>query len=285
MEESSERSAKSKLVFLVVIVVYNVELKKSRTLQRLFLLQSNTPEFPEILVYDNSLRAKYTEEYAPYITHYKHDPDNSGVAGAYNYALAFCKNRNYEWLILLDQDTDITQNYFDQVRKSIQKYPEANLFCPIVRSDRSIISPTWFIAEKTVAPAKVRAGLVKSKYHTIINSGIVIQVNELEALEGYDVDLYLDFSDHYFFRQYKKRNKFFVVIDCEIVHNFSSDTDKTFDTVYTRFKLYCSSAFVYAGKIGNYLPLFWLFMRTLKLTFKFLKLDFLKHFYQEFHNH
>jgi hypothetical protein len=95
-------------------------------------------------------------------------------------------------------------------------------------------------------------------------------------MEGFDSNLPLDYSDHYFFHKFKRRNKYFVVIDTEILHELSSHSDDVFEAVYRRFKSYYVSTIIYSKKVRSYLPILWLGVRTLKLTCKFLKFDFLK---------
>ncbi len=49
--------------FLIVVVIYETNLEHSQTLQSLIKIQTFTPDFPGILVYDNSLKHKYNEKY------------------------------------------------------------------------------------------------------------------------------------------------------------------------------------------------------------------------------
>lgn len=262
--------------FLIVVVIYECTLDDSITFQRLLSLKQKTSLFPQILIYDNSLTSQYSGKYLQSIAFYKHNPANGGVAEAYNYALYIGKGEQKEWLVLFDQDTNISNDYFTELEKSIQMYPEQKLFCPIVRSTNKIVSPAYYIAEKAIRLQNAKTGILSCKYYSIINSGLTIQLLEMEKLGGYDRDLPLDFSDHYFFIKYKKRNKHFVVINCENLHSLSADSDEIFEVVYNRFKKFCVSSIIYSNKVHSGLPLVWLSTRAFKLTFKFLRIEFLK---------
>jgi GT2 family glycosyltransferase len=261
---------------LIVVVIYETDFEDSLTLQCLFTVQGSVTDFPPILVYDNSRQRRISDKYSKNIAFYNNDTRNSGVAGAYNYARELAVRINKEWLILLDQDSQINEDYFKQLNYSYSLYSQQNLFCPIVISANRIVSPTWYVAEKAIKPKKLKPGLYKSKLYTVINSGVAIRSTELKSLGGYDPDLPLDFSDHYFFSRFKKKNKHFVVINHTNIHNLSSDTDKSFEAVFARFKVYSRSASIYANRIASTLPIAWSFFRALKLTVRFKRIDFLK---------
>ncbi len=261
---------------LIVVVIYEANLESSSTLQSLIKFQTYTPDFPEILVFDNSLENNFTAKYLENIAHYKHEPVNTGVGGAYNYAANFAKSINKAWLILFDQDTKISDDYFKELQSSFNTFPNEKLFCPIVRANKKIISPAYYFAYRAFSFNKRKAGILKSSNFTVINSGLVIKLSELEKVGGYDNELPLDYSDHYFFWKYKKRNRNFVAINCENLHNLSSNSDYAFEPVYKRFKKYCVSSIIYSKKVDSYFPLVWLFFRTLKLTFKFSTIKIIK---------
>jgi GT2 family glycosyltransferase len=261
---------------LIVVVIYEINLDDSLTLQSLIRIQTLTPDFPNVLVYDNSFENKYNEKYSENITYYRHDSANTGVGGAYNYAAKLANSINKAWLILFDQDTKINDDYLKELQSSFNTFPNEKLFCPNVLANNKIISPAYYFAYRAFSFNKPKSGILKGLNCTLINSGLAIKLSELENLEGYDTELPLDYSDHYFFFKFKKRNRNFVAINCENLHSLSSNSDQTFETVYSRFKKYCISTFIYAKKVDSNVPLLWLFFRTFKLTLKFSKVEFFK---------
>ncbi len=261
---------------LIVVVIYEINLDDSLTLQSLIRIQTLTPDFPNILVYDNSFENKYNEKYSENITYYRHDSTNTGVGGAYNYAAKLANSINKAWLILFDQDTKINDDYLKELQSSFNTFPNEKLFCPNVCANNKIISPSFYFAYRAFSFNEPKSGILKSLNFTLINSGLVIKLSELEKVGGYDNELALDYSDHYFFWKYKKRNRNFVAINCVNLHNLSSNSDYAFEAVYRRFKMYCNSTFIYSQKVHSRLPLLWLFFRTLKLTIKFSTIEFFK---------
>lgn len=266
---------------LIVVVLYEIDIENSITLLQLFRLKLTSSKFPEILIYDNSKQPRLKDRDHDKITYYYHNIENAGVAGAYNYALSLSKACQKDWLILFDQDTQISDKYFEELQKNVLTYPEHNLFCPTVISYNKIISPALYFAEKTFKLKSIEAGIKRAKNYTVINSGLLVRVSELDALGGYDSDLPLDFSDHLFFHNYKKRNHSFVLINCSVKHSLSSYSDVKFDVVLKRFKLYRRSSIIYARKVGSPYPVVWLAMRALKLSIKFAKIDFFKSLFLE----
>jgi GT2 family glycosyltransferase len=130
--------------FLIVVVIYERDFEDSQTCQSIFKAQVTASHFPEVLIYDNSVKSKYDEKYSKNIAHYKHDPDNSGVGGAYNYAASLAGSTNKDGLILFDQDTKIDEDYFKQLEHSVREYHGENLFCPNVSANNKIISPARY---------------------------------------------------------------------------------------------------------------------------------------------
>ncbi len=262
--------------FLIVVVIYECVIEESITFKKLLAIREKVCSFPEILIYDNSHNSQFSVKYLQSVAFYKHNQANGGVAGAYNYALSLGKIERKEWLILFDQDTDLSLDFFERLERSLLLYPQQELFCPIVLSAGKIVSPTYYLLEKAIKPKRLNTGLVNSLYYTVINSGLTIKLGLMESLGGYDDDLPLDLSDHNFFRKYKKENKKFVLTEVVNLHDLSSESDTSFEKVYGRFKKYYSSSLIYSHKIHNPFPLFWLCLRAIKLTFKFNTFEFVK---------
>jgi len=207
-------------VFLACVVLYEQVIEKCITLHS--LNRSLKKQFPlDVVLYDNSpvqqentanIKALFDNLNIYYIT----DPSNPGVAKAYNEAAKIAEQAGKKWLFLFDQDTDINESFMEQVRVSIGQNPRINLFCPVIKSRDVIISPTFIltILQKTLIPTRFATGIQQSKNYTLINSGLVINCKEFKLLGGYDEELRLDFSDHYFFYKYKKRNIFFLYSPC-----------------------------------------------------------------------
>lgn len=261
---------------LIVVVVYETELKKSQTLLSLAHIKAKGENLAEVLVFDNSRVSRQNNTFANIVTYYVHNSNNIGVAGAYNYAMDFGESLKKEFLVLFDQDTEVHPAFFSALSQAISNHPSMSLFCPTILSGTKIISPTYYYFHKPFFYKTSKIGPIKNRFYTALNSGLVVKVSALKELGGYDMELPLDYSDHYFIARFKKHYSYFVVFNCSNQHYLSGIFDEDFETVYSRFKKFYFSTSIYAKKVRSFFPLLWLTVRALKLTIKYKKLDFLR---------
>ncbi len=262
---------------LVCIVLYKQNLADSTTFAT--LCRTAGEENLSVLVYDNSPQPqiagniKATGTNATF--YYHHNGLNSGVAGAYNYSARLAKELNKKMLLFFDQDTCIAEEYFTKMLANINNHGDINLFCPIVISGRKIISPSKYLLGRAFAIKKMQPGVKTAAPFSIINSGLAVNLEEFEKIGGYDTQLQLDFSDHYFFYKFKKSNRQFCVADVLLSHQLSTFTDKKADKVLSRFNIYAAAAKIFSRKTKSFLPLAWAALRGLKLSFQYKKISFL----------
>ena len=239
------------------------------------------------MIYDNSKKIDNQASYFDFLYpqfhfHYIHDELNSGLGVAYNTAAVIAKNIKKEFLIFLDQDTFLSDEYFKIILKSVNDNPSINLFSPVVISNEIVISPSSFFAGRSWVKNKKEFGQLKTINHTIINSGTVIRSKEFNLLGGYSTSLPLDFSDHYFFYKFKKRNRYFYVMPLCIQHHLSTFYDKDYNKVFNRFKIYYSAAIYFALNTKNFISMFWAFLHALKLGLVYKRFSFINHAFSIF---
>ena len=99
---------------LAVVVLYNVSLNDSQTLNSLKALDSLGINL-KLLIYDNSPQQQNHESTQ---WDYVHDSTNEGLTKAYNTAVELAKKNNCEWLLLLDQDTHLPVGFFQDMKLS-----------------------------------------------------------------------------------------------------------------------------------------------------------------------
>jgi len=96
--------------------LYKTTLRDSISFTSLLNTCKNENGLLQILLYNNS------PEYALNVSEWnnKHaqlieinDKENSGVSKAYNLANAMAVRNNRQWLLLLDQDTTMPENFFN----------------------------------------------------------------------------------------------------------------------------------------------------------------------------
>ncbi len=98
-----------------VVVIYKLEIAASKTIASLHSLGRQPGLEISLLIYDNSPSPQTCEHPIANLfpVTYVHDPQNGGLAPAYNRALQMAEANGAEWLLLLDQDTVLSADYFE----------------------------------------------------------------------------------------------------------------------------------------------------------------------------
>lgn len=265
----------------ICIVLYKKNIEDCETFQS--IIKCKCKEKLTILIYDNSpdanlTQSKINQQYSNnFDIGYYPNFYNHGISGAYIHALNTAKNIQRKWLVFFDQDSTIPPNYFEVLLDAINNNMNIDLFCPKVTSDNILISPSIFVAGRPWLKERISNGIIDCKSHTIINSGIAIRLSKFEGLNGYSLALPLDYSDHYFFYKFKKSNKVFFVLDIEIQHQLSSLNEISFEDTFQRFRLYCNASKTFSSLVSKKSVLFWLLVRSFKLSYKFKNLSFARY--------
>jgi len=267
---------------LLCIVVYEKEVANCETFITLNKLFSTKSGQLDIVIYDNSKNpdnqvTSYKTEYPKFNLHYIHNEKNAGIGVAYNEAAKIGVSLKKEFLCLLDQDSEIPEEYFSIFFESKNKYLTVNLFSPVVSSNNIVISPSSFYLGRSWIKNKKEVGLLNTTNHSIINSGSVIRLAEFNRLGGYEPSLPLDFSDHYFFFKYKRLNTHFFVMPVYLEHQLSTFFDKDYLKVFNRFKIYSDAAIFFALNTKNTIALFWAFLHAVKLSLVYRRFSFIKY--------
>lgn len=221
---------------LAVIVLYKSRLEVSASYTSLLKGGDDLDYF----IYDNSPQPMHKKtDFKDYV--YVHDTYNSGISMAYNTAAAHARDNGYDWLLLLDQDTEFPVDTILKYKDAINRHSDIMLFAPVLQlSDKSFFSP---ILEKH--PRRnglyLKSGIYNICDYKLVNSGLLINVDAFWTSGGYNENVRLDFADFQFVKRYRKYYDRFFIIDCIATQDFSShDTDV--DKLLTRFVLYCQGA-------------------------------------------
>jgi len=191
---------------LILIVLYKQNLEDSSSYKSL-CQNIDSISFPyEVLVYNNTPSIKIPESdfYAVF-----NSSENQMLVGAYNYALEVSRKKKFDWLLLLDQDTQLTSQYFLELSNSLNSVSEGvGAILPSVISANIKISP--MILSKFFGPFGIKKpysgteDLKKTEYVSGINSATILRTKAITKIGGFSKDFPLDFSDHwYFFRLYQ----------------------------------------------------------------------------------
>jgi GT2 family glycosyltransferase len=156
---------------------------------------------------------------------YHHDPSNPGVAGAYNRAAEIAACNGSQWLITLDQDTRVPEDYLIRMAAAAQRsigYAGVGAVVPQIAAGRKLLSPHHlaFGALPRWFPSGFQG--IPSEPVFAFNSGAMIRIDALEQIGGYDTQFSLEYSDTAMFRklhQYGKRVG--ISGDIQLRHEFS----------------------------------------------------------------
>ncbi len=193
-----------------------------------------------IFIYDNSPTSDITHIKYPYI-HYQHNADNPGLGYAYNAAAQYAHQEHLEWLLLLDQDTNIPDDFLQKYLKAIHNNTNIKLFVPhVFQSNGQELSPLrrWKAQSKQLITNQT----YPIKQYLLINSGLCIQLKLFENSGGYDEKIRVDFADTQFVRKLLHAGEqTFYLLNCKCLQNFSND-ETELNKLKKRFQIYLENA-------------------------------------------
>ena len=210
---------------LVVIVLYKRLPSESAaviTLQTSIANLRSGQDVIRVLLYDNT-PGKKDPGPLPDRVEYEATGNNAGLAVAYNRALELAHLSSCSWLLLLDQDTALPSDFLSSLLEQVAKYdgdPNVAAVVPIVRSGSIVVSP------KRVGFFGLRA--LPESCHGIqdaevmsINSGSAFRCDFVRSIGGFNRSFWLDYLDHWLFRQVYTRGRKAAIWKCTIEHSLS----------------------------------------------------------------
>jgi len=231
--------ATKEISYLILVVVYNKNLRNSESINSL-VYSVNHLDNSKIIVWDNSPNKQDATsiEWAFNCiknVEYIHKPENMPLSKIYNQIINKHRKTKYEYLILLDQDTTFTPDFFRQLCKSIYEFKSVSLFLPIVISSNKIVSPANLFMFKGEYWKSKKLGLINAKNKAAINSGMVISFEYLmNRFSGYDERFKFYGTDTYFMKMYSKFNDFFCVFDYEVEHHLAYSDSSDVEIIINR---------------------------------------------------
>jgi GT2 family glycosyltransferase len=226
---------------LLVLVLYKVRPLACPTLITLChsLRETNVAARVKLLIYDNSPTPNGPPEGIPIEHWYLQDAQNSGLAAAYNAALKVALKDRIDWLLLLDQDTEITPQYLlrlDKLLPTIAADFRVAAIVPKLRCGGSIVSPAQVLWGGFLAPINANFSGVVPFEATALNSGTVLRVSAIQHIGGFDSQFWLDYLDHWMFNQLHRAGFRVYVMDILVQHelsvaNFASMSDARYKNI------------------------------------------------------
>jgi len=222
--------------YLILVVIYETKVRNSETINSL-LKNMGYLKNTKLVIWDNSPTidnnaSVFLANYNNF--EYTHHPENTGLSKVYN--TVWNNNKEHDYFIIFDQDSEFEDDYFQKINHSIQEYPNQMLYLPIVKFKNLIVSPAKCKIVRGKYFEFLEPGIMTSKNRIAIASGLVISkifldkynysFNELLTFYGIDTQFLID---------YQKYEDEFCVSDAQIKHNLSFYTENNF---YARYKRY-----------------------------------------------
>lgn len=230
-------SAEKKIA--AIMVLYRCPPAQSATLQSLSQACQKADLSLDLYLYDNSPTAQPLAGF-PHInvleTH--HNPNNPGVSTAYNH---FARQAQAEWLLLLDQDTQFPESYFEEVLPLLNG-PHALILPPLVQNGVQI-SPHAFRWGYSFSEKEMKSGAQSLKQRSALNSGLLVKKEWFQKVGGYAEDVPLYFSDQVFVHRLKKAGlKDFYLLESPAHHSMASNDARDPAGFKERFLLFVNGA-------------------------------------------
>jgi GT2 family glycosyltransferase len=259
-------------LILAVVVRYKMELSDSQTMAGLSkaLSDSELARDISVLLWDNS-PAPLADPHLAFQFQYGWTEQNLGTSGAYNQGIALAVKLGIPWMLLLDQDTDVTAEFLRgllRYGRALGHQEEVGSIVPFVRSHDQIVSPRRFRPfNRNSAVERTFTGLLQDDGYAV-NSASLMRVAALQEIGGYSDNFWLDLSDVYAFQQmYRHGRRIFIAGDLELNHAVAGMNfhEEMVPERYESF-LAAESAYlqIYRSSLENLVQTLWLPLRALR---------------------
>ena len=204
---------------LIIIVLYKSNLEQSLTYNSL----KNNVEWLnvpyEILIFNNSKSIEVPEsrQYKVY-----NSDKNKKLSGAYNFGLNHANVTEAEWMLLLDQDTELTREFLIAVSSTLVNNSNPNIvnIVPRLTNDGKRISPHRIRFFNSIRVPISKSG-VYANHLIALNSASLLRVSFLNAIGGFSEEFELDMLDYRTCLNIYKDKKQIYVLDTELNHELS----------------------------------------------------------------
>lgn len=205
---------------LAIIVLYNTELCDSNAYSSISSIPESIIGNFEFLLFNNTSEIKI-ETTTPNFTAINSDK-NVMLSGAYNNAWEIAKNKNIDWLLLLDQDTVVNSEYIQSINNFVSNPQDFIAAVPILEQNDKILSPFYY--NKHIGPFwqnTFDSKKNKNSCLTAFNSGTLIKTDYITEIGGFLANFPLDYLDYWYFSKMYKDKKNVCVLDSKLKHSLS----------------------------------------------------------------
>ncbi len=250
-----------------ILVIYNKDISKSASYN--FIKQYSSIK---IIVCDNSTIENNNSEIVLKDDNiYISMQGNKGLSKAYNKALKHIPFSENNYVLLLDDDTNLTDEYVRTVLRRVES--NKDIYVPIVKTEKMLMSPV--LSKKGCIHPIKDLSQIQDCTISAINSGMVINANVFREYQ-YPEEMFLDYIDHAFMFEMNQRDKQIEVMDISIIQSFSVEEFNK-DAEKIRFKIFKKDiSFYYKKLVKNSFYYFYiLWKRKVRLSLKYKDLTIL----------
>lgn len=239
----------------IIIVLYKTILQESISYQSFKKYCASLTVPYTLLIYNNS-----PEVTIPLSTEYTliNATSNRYLQGAYSEALQLAQQNKADWLLLLDQDTALTAEYFSSISNFLYQ-DNATDYCAAVPNlcQESIhlspccypkwVGPFWqsYLKPYTNKIAEER----KSEIYMAFNSATLLSVSAICQVGGFDEQYPLDMLDYRYFYQLHLQGGKMYVLDTVLQQKLSLLSIEDSMSI-ERYKSYLSSCLRFAKQLS-----------------------------------
>ena len=251
-----------------VLVVYNMNIDDSPSYQSCVAALGGGLD--TLWVVDNSPAERFRQKNLRQGVSYIDMGGNQGIPRAYNCAIERIPHHADTAVVFFDQDTTIPNSFFARIKIELDRHPTANIFLPIVRDKRGLLSPCRV--------GRCRARRLHDMPHTVthnvsaINSGMTVRASLFRHIR-FDSKIFLDYADHDFIRQCKALPQpiGYRIVDCELFQRFSGSERPSVEEATVRFRIFLRDYSVYCRKWVGRNPecLMFAIARAFKLSIRY----------------
>jgi GT2 family glycosyltransferase len=207
-----------------VVVLYGQRPRDSTTVSTLAqALRANRSADCDVWIYDNSPAAGDSAEALPEGFAYQRAAANQGLYGAYEAARLAAAAKGGEWLLTLDQDTVLPENFFAAIEPGLNAAagdPRIAAIVPHLAEGERLLSPAYVtIGRPKPLPADFTG--LPSREARAFNSAALLRVAALAAIGGFDPRFWLDHLDSWLHHQLFLHGWRIYVLPLRLEHHFS----------------------------------------------------------------
>jgi GT2 family glycosyltransferase len=201
-----ERLQSKPVSILAVVVLYQMKPTDSLTLKTLRAsieaLPSDTVRF-KTLIYDNTASPRESS-FSLADSVYIAPGVNRGISEAYNQALDLAIEEHFDWILTLDQDTELPSDFVSQIAsiaQTVDHDTQVASILPLIMQGQQVLSPHWFKFDFFPYAFSNENHALQHESVYGFNSAALLRVSALKQVGGYNPLFWLDYSDAYIFRK------------------------------------------------------------------------------------